>query len=68
MAELPTSMNTRSPGPNALSKLNMAMIDNTSNAPVESTYGVNQNSVRGDGVDSVLDGLLNGMSPDVNKS
>ena len=40
MADMATSMNTKSPNHNP-SKLNMALIDSTSNAPVESTYGVN---------------------------
>jgi len=61
MAELQTSMYTRSPGPTNRSKLNMGM-DTSSIMPAESNYAAHQQSLRDD-ENSMLEGLMIG-SPD----
>ena len=61
MAELQTSLNSRSPGPTGRSKLNQAM-EASSMIPAESTYDAHQQSMRGG--DSVLDGLMMHNSPE----
>ena len=66
MADLPTSMMTRSPGPPAYSKLNMGMTQESSSMLIApgSTHAAYQQSSKDIGESYGLDGFL-GNSPDI---
>jgi len=66
MAELPTSMMTRSPGPPAYSKLNMGMTQESSSMLIApgSTHAAYQQSSKDISESYGLDGFL-GNSPDI---